>query len=102
MSENTRPTKTVTTPSGATAEVYTYITARERLAATKALGTTNGEGITVEGAEAGQKALIEALVASYEESRENVYSRLLDAQASDFDAVMREVNEAVSPEKKTS
>lgn len=102
MTETKRPTTTVSTPNGHTAEVYTYITARERMAATKALGAISAENISIDGAEAGQSSLVSSMVVLLDESAEGVYQRCLDLPSEDFDAILKAATEAASPQKKTS
>lgn len=96
-----RQTKTFSTESGVSVEFYTHVNARERYAVTKALGS-DGTSITVDNAEAGQKAIIETLVTSLDGSAENIYGRLIEMPVADFDAIFAALAEVLSPVKKTN
>ena len=103
MTTQERETKTLTTPSGKEIVLKTYLTARERKQVREALfsqmkgsSTPDGEfqvselpaSVMIQA----EEATINATVASYDGSAENVLPRLLDSKTEEYDFVLAEVN----------
>lgn len=104
MSEaTTRVTKTLSLPSGKTAEVYTYMTARERNEVKKGIYESmtlkQVEGSKQQGeltggslATAEQKVLNLMLVKYGELTGQSAVNALLDQDPADYDAIMIELD----------
>lgn len=93
-----RETKTITTKSGISVEVHSYVTGRDRKVINEALLTgaqlTEGEAPKIDGLaiSRAQEAALKALVVSLNGSRDNVYENLLDLRDSEYNEVVEAVN----------
>jgi hypothetical protein len=113
MDTTDRPQKTITTPSGSVIVLKEYLTGREKRALTnifigKGLSVSESgvQGLDASVINAGQDLAFTTIIVSIDGNTENIVERVLDMRSSDYEAVVKAINEITGDadfaKKKTS